>query len=208
VVFKESSGQEKVICKGICAIPNQNRILLGGEEVVVQPKVMQLLVILSANQGQTVTKQDLIEAIWPDIVVGQESLANIVARLRRALNDSAKQPAYVETVQGIGYRWLPELEQEQIKSNHPKRKIAAAIAVGLFVTGLGGYYVWPQQAVSTISDLHIESTELGVEIAVGVETDNPALNQEAMLAEVEKLTGLDAKKGNYKIKIDEPPVPD
>ena len=69
-------------------------------------KVLEFLLLLCCAQGKTLSKQELIEALWPNIVVGPDSLANCMTRLRKALNDDAKNPQFIETIQRKGYRWL------------------------------------------------------------------------------------------------------
>jgi DNA-binding winged helix-turn-helix (wHTH) protein len=95
LLLKKTSQTEQLISKDIRIVPSQNRVIINGQDAVVQPKVMQLLVLLCNAQGETITKQQLVAAIWPDVVVSPESLANIITKLRRVLNDSVKQPKYV-----------------------------------------------------------------------------------------------------------------
>ena len=55
---------------------SQNLVSLAGEDLILQPKVLELLIILCAANGKTVSKQELIDTLWADTVVGPDSLAN------------------------------------------------------------------------------------------------------------------------------------
>ena len=64
---------------------------------------MRLLVILAAAPGRPLLRQELLDAVWPDVVVNEEALSRAVSQLRRALEDDPKAPRYVETVHKGGY---------------------------------------------------------------------------------------------------------
>ncbi|MBB1061249.1 tetratricopeptide repeat protein [Marilutibacter spongiae] len=71
----------------------------------LEPKVMDLLFLLAGRPGDVVPREALMEALWPDMVVGDDSLARTVSKLRQALGDDARMPRYVETIAKRGYRW-------------------------------------------------------------------------------------------------------
>lgn len=81
------------------------------EDAVVglEPKVMDLLLLLVRHQGQVVSREDLLAALWPGMVVGEDTLARTVSKLRQALADDSKQPSYIETVPKRGYRLIAEV---------------------------------------------------------------------------------------------------
>ncbi len=74
----------------------------------LEPKVMDLLCLLAAEPGRVWSKDQLSEALWPGLVLGEDSLARTVSKLRQALGDDARAPRWVETIAKRGYRWLPE----------------------------------------------------------------------------------------------------
>lgn len=75
----------------------------------LEPKVMDLLFLLAAQPGQVLTRERIMEALWPGMVVGEDSLARTVSKLRQALGDDAKAPRYIETISKRGYRLLAEV---------------------------------------------------------------------------------------------------
>ena len=54
----------------------QNLVTLDAEDLILQPKVLELLIILCAANGKTLSKQTLIDKLWANTIVGPDSLAN------------------------------------------------------------------------------------------------------------------------------------
>ena len=79
-----------------------------GVRVRLRGKPCQILVTLLKQPTEVVTRQQLIESLWPpDTFVDFDSnLKTALSNLRRALGDSAEYPRFVETIQGVGYRFL------------------------------------------------------------------------------------------------------
>lgn len=81
----------------------------GGEQRV-EPKVMDLLCLLAGHPGRVLSRERIMAALWPGLVVGDDALARTLSKLRQALGDDAKSPRYVETIAKRGYRLLAEVE--------------------------------------------------------------------------------------------------
>ncbi len=172
---------------------NQNRVAYQDKNLVLQPKMLELLILLCGAQGQTISKQTLITALWPDTVVGPDSLANSVTRLRKVLDDDAKNPKFIETVQRKGYRWLQDVEVA--KGKVPKSKIKY-ILMGVTITAavIGGMFIIKQEPTTTegfpFPDLHIQRLEEGgYEIQVGLDGELTEERKAAMLKEIKRITG-------------------
>jgi Tol biopolymer transport system component/DNA-binding winged helix-turn-helix (wHTH) protein len=89
--------------------PAESRLMCGGEVITLQPKVFAALLLMVESAGQLVTKQELMEALWPDAFVNEEALGQVIFKLRRALKDSHDDPRFVQTVLKRGFRFLPEV---------------------------------------------------------------------------------------------------
>jgi DNA-binding winged helix-turn-helix (wHTH) protein len=63
----------------------------GGEEVALRPKSFEALTYLVEHHGRMVSKSMLIESVWPDATVGDNSLAQCLLEIRRALRDDSQQ---------------------------------------------------------------------------------------------------------------------
>jgi len=76
--------------------------------VTVEPKVMQVLLLLVRRKGEVVSREEILSEIWPDTIVGEEVVWRSISQLRKAIGDDASNPAYVETIPRKGYRWIPQ----------------------------------------------------------------------------------------------------
>ncbi|MCA1788865.1 MAG: winged helix-turn-helix domain-containing protein [Thioalkalivibrio sp.] len=84
--------------------PGENHVRCEAGSIQVEPKVMSLLVYLARNAGSTITREQLFEAVWPGVVVTDDTLTQAVAKLRKAFGDDARNPRYIQTVPKNGYR--------------------------------------------------------------------------------------------------------
>ncbi len=72
----------------------------------VSPKAAAVLGILADADGAVVSREDLLDEAWSGVLVCEEVLTHAIAELRRALDDSPKNPVCIETVHKTGYRLL------------------------------------------------------------------------------------------------------
>ncbi len=72
----------------------------------LEPKAIELLAFLAARPAEVVGREALLSAVWPGVVVGDDSLTQAVIKLRRALGDDAQHPRYIETIPKRGYRLI------------------------------------------------------------------------------------------------------
>ena len=89
----------------------EQRLWRGGDEILLTPKAFSLLLALVERSGQTLLKEDLMEAVWPDAVVEENNLADNVSLLRQTLGDDAREPRYIKTVPRRGYRFVAEVTE-------------------------------------------------------------------------------------------------
>jgi DNA-binding winged helix-turn-helix (wHTH) protein/Tol biopolymer transport system component len=79
--------------------------LIRGEETIpVEPKAFRVLLYLLRNPHRLVTKDELLDAVWQETSVSENSLTRAVALLRRLLGDDTREPRYITTVPTVGYR--------------------------------------------------------------------------------------------------------
>lgn len=181
---------------------SQNKVTLNNDELVLQPKVLELLVILCAANGETLSKQILIKMLWPDTIVGPDSLANTMTRLRKTLNDDAKNPIFIKTVQRKGYLWLPEV----LKIKRDKKFLCLknlVLAISVF-TGAALLFMLesPKPESFPFPDLSIQKLNGGgYEIQVGIEGELTKEKEAAMLAELKRITG--EENSSMEFTIDE-----
>lgn len=75
----------------------------GGDPIHLSPKAFDLLALLVRQAPDAVSKAEIHRELWPDTFVSDGNLAVMIAEIRRALGDSARQPAFVRTVSRFGY---------------------------------------------------------------------------------------------------------
>jgi DNA-binding winged helix-turn-helix (wHTH) protein/predicted ATPase len=76
------------------------------QRVTLRPKTFEVLVYLVTHAGQLVTKEALLDAIWPETAVGEGVLKTSMTELRKALGERAKAPQRIATVHRRGYRFV------------------------------------------------------------------------------------------------------
>lgn len=86
--------------------PASDRISDCGAERKLESKVMAVLAFLASRPGEVVTREELERAIWGNTVVSYDALTANIAKLRKALNDSSRQPRFIDTVAKKGYRLI------------------------------------------------------------------------------------------------------
>jgi DNA-binding winged helix-turn-helix (wHTH) protein len=85
-------------------------IVKSGEVVPVEPKAFRVLIFLLRNPHRLITKDELLDAVWNDVAVSENSLTRSIALLRRLLGDDTREPRYIATVPTVGYRFLCDVE--------------------------------------------------------------------------------------------------
>ena len=97
---------------------------LRGRALEVQPKVFDLLAYLVGHAGRVVSKQELIEQLWPDVHVSEGSLQRAASLLRRTLREGGFDHA-LKSFPGHGYRFSldqPDLSEDvviKLRDIHP-----------------------------------------------------------------------------------------
>lgn len=81
-----------------------------GKILRLEPRVADLLHYLAGRAGQPVSRGELLEALWPGMVVSDEALTNAVNKLRRALGDDRLNPRVIETIPKAGYRLIAPVQ--------------------------------------------------------------------------------------------------
>jgi len=116
--------------------PADFQILREGVPLSIEPKSFKVLVYLIENRGRTVSKDDLIQAVWNGTFVTDNALTRVIAQLRRELEDDAKQPRYIETVPTVGYRFIAELKPAPSPVPRLRWKSRPAVAIAATAVGI------------------------------------------------------------------------
>ncbi len=93
--------------------PVSGHLYQGASPVPLTPKAFALLHYLAAQSGRLVSKQELLDAVWPGVFVGDAVLKTAVRDVRRALADDPHKPRYIETAHRRGYRFVAPVSQSE-----------------------------------------------------------------------------------------------
>lgn len=99
--------------------PATRRISRGETARRVSPKAAQVLSMLAEAAGGVVSRKELLDRAWPEVTVGEEVLTQAIAELRRAFQDSARAPLFIETVHKAGYRLLAPVRRAGAAEQEP-----------------------------------------------------------------------------------------
>jgi DNA-binding winged helix-turn-helix (wHTH) protein/TolB-like protein len=105
--------------RGFCLDMMRRRLMNRGEQVALTAKAFDTLVFLVRHHGQTVSKSELMNAIWADSAVEENNLTQQIAALRRAFSERPNDHRFIVTVPGRGYCFVAELENVRIT---PKKR--------------------------------------------------------------------------------------
>ena len=103
------------------------RLWAGSEAVALRPKAFAVLKHLLEHPGELVTKQQLLDAVWPGTFVSDAVLKDIIRQLREALGDDAAAPQYIETAHRRGYRFIGAISD--VNAGHLPESQADAIRI-------------------------------------------------------------------------------
>jgi DNA-binding winged helix-turn-helix (wHTH) protein/TolB-like protein/Tfp pilus assembly protein PilF len=178
------------------ADPTTHELRRAGDRLRIEPKAMEVLVALAARAGEVVSREALLAEVWPGVVVGDEALTQCIIKLRRALGDNPKQPAYIETISKRGYRLIAPLGGEPAPLPIRNRRrglwgvvaVVAALVAGVAFWKSGSEPEPPAAGVSealTVTVLPFEAVGPGQEndyLARGIGSD--------LMTDLSRLPGL------------------
>lgn len=153
------------------------RLWNGDQPVGISNKAFQLLRLFVDNPNRLLTKDDILDGIWRDICVSEGLVKEYVHDLRLALGDDPKQPRFIETVHGRGYRFLGGVESIDAAAEHagaPSRARPPSLAILAFAD-LTGDERWARFCRGLVEDLITDLARFPdlMVIAAG-ETERPA----------------------------------
>jgi DNA-binding winged helix-turn-helix (wHTH) protein len=116
------------------------QLLAGGREIHLSPKAFELLLLLIEQRSRALSKAELQERLWPSTFVGETNLPTLVAEIRRALDDSPREPEYVRTMHRFGYRFVAT-----VADSAPGQAVSSG-AISMYLTSAERRYLLPEGA--------------------------------------------------------------
>jgi DNA-binding response OmpR family regulator len=85
---------------------HQRRVLQGGEDVNLTRLEYSTLVLLASNPGIVLTRTQIFEAVWNmDSDSCHSTISTVICNLRKKIEPNSKNPTYIKTVLGVGYKF-------------------------------------------------------------------------------------------------------
>lgn len=109
--IKKEKNSDKICTKDIVVYPLKYEVYKNEEKLQLTSAEYKLLLLLLENKGNVLTRKQLLERLW-DIegdFIEEKTLTVYIKRLREKLSDG-KDNKYIETVRGIGYKWVDDDE--------------------------------------------------------------------------------------------------
>ena len=97
----------------------------GGRPVEIQPKPLEFLLYLVRNRERAVSKQELLQALWPDVAVTENSLTRVVSLARLAIGDRDGATAVIRTLPRMGYRFEGAIRASAAEGEARRRPVPA-----------------------------------------------------------------------------------
>lgn len=111
--------------------PQLNRIRGNDETVQIEPRIMDVLVLLAQTPGQVVRREELLETVWSNRFVGEEALTRSISELRKVFGDNPRKPHVIETIRKSGYRLIAPV---QIKTQQTAALAETSTALNQTIT--------------------------------------------------------------------------
>ena len=129
--------------------PQENRLRGPDRDSDLEPKVMDVLVLLARNRGDVFSRQQILDSVWADVVVGEEVVSRAISLLRKELKDDQKSPRYLETISKRGYRLIADViplasvepQQDESIATRTGRTVPFAIIITLLLASFAYYYL-------------------------------------------------------------------
>lgn len=141
-------------------------VTAGGEEVHLEPKVMQVLVELARCAQTPVSRDELLDRVWADAVVGDEVLSRAISLLRSSLGDDRTKPKFIRTIPRQGYELVAAVEP--VRTRTARYALSARLKAVAVVAVLGAIAVFafvdrggPEKTRLAILTLQVEQQDLG-----------------------------------------------
>ena len=107
--LKDETAKSKLYFKDLVIYPLKYEVYKGTEKIMLTSVEYKLLLLLVENKGNVLTRKQLLEKLW-DVegdFIEEKTLTVYIKRLREKLMEEKENP-YIETIRGVGYKWIGE----------------------------------------------------------------------------------------------------
>lgn len=115
----ENSSVTRYLIDDLTLDVQRGQLFRNGEALTLPKLSYDLLVALAQAAPALLSQTELMQKVWPERVIGDETLKQRVKLLRKSLGDNANEPQYIEAVRGRGYRLVPQVICECVVKRSP-----------------------------------------------------------------------------------------
>src|ERR1051325_11801581 len=108
--------------------PGDHLLLCEGTPISLAPKAFEILVVLIESNGRLLTKEELMQKVWPGTFVEEANLTINISALRKVLGDTTGNQQFIETVPKRGYRFLATVKVTGDDGTPTSQNLSPAIA--------------------------------------------------------------------------------
>ena len=127
-----------------------HRLFEGDRLVKLKPKEWELLCCLVDHRDRALSKNELLDRLWPRQTVTEANLSQTVYALRKALGESARQTRWIETVPRLGYRFVAP-QQSSLNTGETGRKAGTGVSPDARAAYERGRYCWRRFTAASLS---------------------------------------------------------
>jgi predicted ATPase/DNA-binding winged helix-turn-helix (wHTH) protein len=115
----DADAQDVILFGSFALYPRERRLERDGRAVKVGSRALDVLIVLTAQAGEIISKEELTSRVWPDTVVEESTLRVHVLGLRKALADGQDGARYVANVPGRGYSFVAPVARSASRNARP-----------------------------------------------------------------------------------------
>jgi class 3 adenylate cyclase/predicted ATPase len=97
-----------------------------GTRIKLRPKVFDLLAYLILHRNRVISRQELLDHLWPNQFVGEATLNSCIMEARQAVGDTGQTQRIIQTVHGRGYRFVAVADERVIEASDDQRQLPSA----------------------------------------------------------------------------------
>lgn len=96
---------------------SQHSLRKGTQQIHLRPKAFETLLYLVEHHGSLVKKQDMLDDLWPNVIVTENTLSHCIDEVRRVLQDDAQEPTFIRTIPRVGFKFIAEVKELKTDEN-------------------------------------------------------------------------------------------
>ena len=112
------TGELHIFYFGDFVLDTRNHSLKKGiQQIHLRPKAFDTLLYLVTHHGSLIKKQDMLDDLWPNVIVTENTLSHCIDEVRQALEDNAQDPIFIRTIPRLGFKFIADIKELKADEN-------------------------------------------------------------------------------------------